>query len=245
MSSFPFGRLDPRVLDHHPSSSSVFTGTGDGNAAIWNLDTGARRIVFPVVRAVAGAFRPDGARVVTANTKSAIEIWDTATGRRVGSLPRHDGAVFQVCYSPDGARLATGGWDETVRVWDAETGRLLASLAGHRKGIRTLAFSPDGAFIATGSGDRSVKVWDGDTGHQLASFEGHLGDVLHVTYSPDGAYLLSAGGDGNANVWDVHLASAGEIERLVQRPVPWQLAQGRLLAVPMRSVPDARMPAFP
>jgi eukaryotic-like serine/threonine-protein kinase len=244
LSHFRFGGLDGRLLDYDRERERVLTSAA-GKATVWDVMRGERRVAFAVPGVAAGAFRPDGRRVVTASAESAVEIWDVLTGGKLGSLPRQHGIVFQVRYSPDGTRIATGGWDETVRVWDAESGALLASLAGHRKGIRALAFSPDGAFIATGSGDRSVKVWDAGTGHLLASFDGHLGDVLSVAYSPDGAHLLSVGGDGRANVWDVHLADAREIARLARRPVPWVLANGRLLAHPSAAGPNVKMPVSP
>ena len=64
------------------------------------------------------AFSPDGKHLATRRFGGIVEIWDTATGRKVQTFKGHSGAIHSIAFSPDGTRLATGGADGTVRLWD-------------------------------------------------------------------------------------------------------------------------------
>ena len=55
---------------------------------------------------------------------------DTATGRAIAELPRHDGIVTDAAFSPEPEQqVATVGQDGTATVADAGTGRLLRTLS--------------------------------------------------------------------------------------------------------------------
>jgi WD40 repeat protein len=239
VSSFGLGGPKAKVLAISRDGSTIVSGGPGAPTCVRDVTSGLCTSTLPVEAAAAG-LSPDRTRVVTSDSRNAIDVWDAHSGERVSSLPRQQGAIEQVAYSPDGRRIATAGWDETVRLWDATRGALLVSLTGHRKGVRALDFSPDGVFVVTGSGDRSVKVWDSGTGNLLASFEGHRHDVRDVNYSPDGSSVVSAGGDdGTVRVWNTRLADAREIERLTMLRVPWRFVNGRLNPKPLSSDPGA------
>jgi WD40 repeat protein len=99
-----------------------------------------------VYRAV---FSPDGKRIVSASDDSSAQVWDAATGARIGWM-RHDGTVFDAAFSPDGQRIVTAEESGAVRLWDARTGApddavMLAALA---EAVARRRLSSTGAILA-------------------------------------------------------------------------------------------------
>jgi WD40 repeat protein len=146
------------------------------------------------------AFSPDGHLLATVD-KSAVMIWDAATGQAKHKLPHN--WVWNIAFSPDGQTIATGGGDMyAVRLWDVATGQLLRTLMGHSSAVLDTSFSPDGTRLATASEDEYVKLWDVASGQYVLTLRGHDREVRAIQFSPDGQWLVSAGGDGRILLWD-------------------------------------------
>jgi serine/threonine protein kinase/WD40 repeat protein len=98
-------------------------------------------------------FSPDGIRVVTAGADHAVNVWHSASGKRLLAPLLHREVVFYAAFSPDGRYLATASADKTVSVWDVATGELIVPLkcsgelervAFHSNGKQLLAFHKGG-----------------------------------------------------------------------------------------------------
>jgi WD40 repeat protein len=81
------------------------------------------------------SFSPDSRMVATVDPNSAnpndahaAHLWDTQTGKEVGTLPGHQGAVSNVQFSPDGTYVATTTTDGVVRFWSTAAGGELPTL---------------------------------------------------------------------------------------------------------------------
>jgi WD40 repeat protein len=74
------------------------------------------------------AYSPDDARLATAGWDGNIEIWNTATGRKLGAIPDSDQAVIgSIAWSPDGHTIAIADWQGTLRLYDVASGLELGS----------------------------------------------------------------------------------------------------------------------
>ena len=114
----------------------------------WNLCQGDQRMTLPghsqAVNSV--AFSPDGKRLATGSVGDPVQIWDSATGNIVKTLPEQN--VISLAFSPDGQMLGVGGRDQVV-VWNLETGRAVFK---HEEafGRFRVAFSPVGTLLVIG-----------------------------------------------------------------------------------------------
>jgi hypothetical protein len=109
------------------------------------------------VRAV--AFRPDGKAILTGSDDHTAQLWDAATGKRIGPPLPHEGRVVAVAVRPDGQTILTGGDDDTARLWDAATGQPIGPPLRHQGWVRAVAVRPDGQAVLTGSFDNTARLW--------------------------------------------------------------------------------------
>jgi hypothetical protein len=88
-------------------------------AALRETLTGQERCQIAVPRATAAAYAPDGRLLAVGTAGGDVHILRLATGRELGRLRGHRGAVRALAFSGDGRRLYSGGADSTVVAWDA------------------------------------------------------------------------------------------------------------------------------
>jgi WD40 repeat protein len=96
-----------------PDGRRAVTGSDDGTARVWDLDTcepvGPPLKLDGAVMAV--AFSPDGKRVAAAGgalgLSGEVRVWDAATGAAVGEPKRLPGTALCAGFTADGTRLIT------------------------------------------------------------------------------------------------------------------------------------------
>jgi WD40 repeat protein len=96
------------------------------------------------------AYSHGGTLLATGLESGIVQVWDTATRRKVASIPA-GGPVWSLAFSPDGKTLAasTNGSRPAARLWHSGTWKPAKSIAlPLETGEPTLAFSPDGKTLA-------------------------------------------------------------------------------------------------
>jgi WD40 repeat protein len=168
---------------------------------VCEADTGAVAFVVDDVM-IAPAVTPDGRRLATVHRPDVVQLWDTATGRRVAVLKINTNGqeIQDVAFGDDGRRLALVSADG-VAVWDVSTGRELVRFRPATD-CEVVAFSPDGKRLATGSRLGVITLWDAATGQETLSLRGHSATVQCLAFSPDGRFLASASEGETVKLWE-------------------------------------------
>ncbi|MFF3455166.1 hypothetical protein ACFYXH_12685 [Streptomyces sp. NPDC002730] len=103
------------------------------------------------------AFSPDGRTLASGSDDRSIRLWDTADGRRNGTLPGHDDTVTALAWAAN-SLLASSGEDGTVRLWDRATGSRIGNpLRYSDTAVTTLSASRDGADLVAANANLTVR----------------------------------------------------------------------------------------
>ncbi len=169
-----------------PDSKFLLTNNENNTAALWNITTGQKQMVF---EGYMNKDRTDGLDFDQA---------DWFHSNIIKYLERKNKAIL----SPDGKFIAKGGIDSIAVLINVETGKVEREFIGHNKLVISCSFSQDGNSLLTGSGDNTMKLWDVKTGKLIRTFNGHQGLIFDAKFSPDGQYVASASWDGSIRIWD-------------------------------------------
>src|SRR5262249_50232975 len=136
---FESRRLDVLTVAIAPNGWTLATAHPDGTVSLWETITGKERmrlkkkeggLLSGVTNALSGgggktaprAFclvsPPAGGLLAGAGDARRVHLWDIRTGRKLGSLSGHDGAIHCLAFLPDGRGLVSGGTDTTALLYD-------------------------------------------------------------------------------------------------------------------------------
>lgn len=155
------------------ASPWVVTGSDDGSARIWDLNTGVQlRLLGHSVPVTAVVISPDDTFVVTGSDDNAARIWDASSGAELMRLDGHFDRVRSVAVSPDNAYVATGSDDRTVRIWAVSSGIELVLIPNNglrqfSESVRSVEFGADGTYVVAGAYERTARIFDASSGVEL------------------------------------------------------------------------------
>lgn len=187
----------------------VAVGTGLGNVAVFDLDTGERRTAWkPGSNGRALALAPSGEWLVTAGVDNTLQVHrlPEATLERTVPIPR--GSLERLDLSSAGNRLAVqprDGGPLVMRTTDWTVERTLE--LARNDWLRAMQLSPDGQRLAAVLSDRTVVVWQVDDGAVLATLGAEYSGQLEWHDAGTRLWLLSSA--GRLTRWNV---TTGEIE---------------------------------
>src|SRR5258705_2963513 len=205
-----------------PDGSRLLTVTENGKACVWSIAAGKILYTLSMKNSDAidrASFSPDGTRIVTFAAWSG-ELWDAATGRRVGALPASASSDAESgassTFSPDSTyallSCSDSPDDKVVRAWDCKTGKARgifvwdrSSVLRHPEEVLKVFFTADGMRIVTTCQDGAVRVWDAENGELIGQPLRHDRDangfLTSVSASPDGARILTLTDKNIVRVW--------------------------------------------
>ncbi|MBX9789195.1 MAG: protein kinase [Pirellulales bacterium] len=179
---------------------------------LWSLVHGQPRIIGPAEgTALAVAFSPDGATLMSAGQDGTLRLWNVSSGELLAELLGHTADVNSIAFSPDGQRLASAGDDETVRVWLLTTGQTEKTLRANTA-LNCVQFLPDGNSLVAGDEAGRLMVWNLDNDDSRQEYPAHTAEINQLAVHPRGELLATASSDGTIGVW--RLASLEPIATL-------------------------------
>lgn len=177
------------------------TGSYDGAAWLWDINTGRQLAMFHGTSAHVEAdvdcvaFTPDG-RHLLMTYAGQPELWGVDSGAMVQAFPREAEVGFGTAtFSPDGQYLLIASRRVEspcgrVTLWDAARARLLHQFYVGAQPVTGVAFSADGRRAAYAVRDGSICVRDCATGESVASLSLGAATPGPVAFHPSGRYLL-------------------------------------------------------
>ena len=187
----------------HPADQfRVLTVSENGDARIWNLETGEKLSkVWDDTSVHSVEFSPDGTAILGVDTSGRARLWNAQTGTVEQTLNSTSTIIKAATFSPDGSRVLTGSEDGEAQIWISKTGTRLGDALRHEGEVVAVAFAPDGKVAATGTTKWALRFWDVETRAPLGPPLRHekKGMVVAIAFTQDGRNLWSA--TANANVW--------------------------------------------
>ncbi len=212
-------------MQFSPDGTQLAVGTDIG-MWLYDVKTGKEISLFDGA-SDSVAFSPDGRFLANGrreHSRSSIQLWETATGRKM-ALTNTPVSAVALQFSGDNKTLVSlSGWKYvqdsnrgyTIDTLDIETGQVNVkavpvvwpeNLQRHRL-PEIYALTHD--KFAIGKRDGKIRLWDTTTGKKLLTLTGHAEEivdnspreVLALAFSPDGTKLASGNKNATIRLWD-------------------------------------------
>jgi WD40 repeat protein len=214
---------DVRSVAFWPDEDRLVSGGRDAKVMLWHLGRPQRLAHWanPSAPVLTLRYSADGKQVMSVSNAGVVETFDTASGRKVRSVPldgSHD--VDRAVLSEDNSLVAIASKAGVVGVWRTDTGRLIWKFT-HGRGSRVseLRFDQKGLVLASAGVDSFVNVWDLATGRLRNDFKLEFA-VADMTFDQVMASIIAT--DLNGSLWMLPLTGG---------PQPYQLANNRIRSV--------------
>ena len=199
---------------------SLISGSYDGTAKLWDIESGSVRRTFDCCDVQDVAFSPNGRLVAVAGFGLSTDVSDvsgTEADDRIGLFDVETGSPWrcleEVCcsftFAPSGWQFVGLGWDGVV-AWDTDSGRELWRHYDELHYLRTACYSTDGCRIAC-FGSEGVVILDAGTGECLQDltdpwrFEEDQMTALIQTFHLGEEAALEKACRNLLRFWDTHL----------------------------------------
>ena len=199
-------------LDYSKDGKFIVSGSDDGTARIWDLDTNSHKVLETKttggknIALSSVSVSHDGRLVAAGCMDSIIRIWNVQTGYLVERLRGHGDSVRSVAFTPDGSGLISGSSDNKIKRWD------LTPFLQCDAYMEPLQPATSSAPVSVSAPERSMTIpakGDGERGSVCTlTFNGHKGWVRSVAVSHDGQWVLSGSDDKSVLFWDTRNAQA-------------------------------------
>ncbi len=190
-------------------SAIAFTNNGatlvssgfDNNVRIWNVRSGSQTKLLSAHRSDVNAIDIHNGKVISADTRGEIVLWDLKTGKALKNFQGHNASVSSVVFSGTDKKFFSSSTDNKIKFWyTANTRKEQYIFRAHNNPIRKIIYSHKKRFLASASASKEIKLWNLETGRVLRRYNGHEGGVNTIAFSTSGNFLAS-GGFKNVKIW--------------------------------------------
>lgn len=156
-------------------------------------------------------FSPDDSRLVLAESKKGVKIFNLLDGSDPAPAALTNTAE-SVEFSPDGRNIVIANGN-AAGIFDAASLKETARF-NHPGLVLSARYSPDGGKLVTACTDGRVRVWDIASGASQVRGT-HSNRARYAEFSHDGKLIASAGDDSTAAIWD---AASGRLVCRLSHP---------------------------
>lgn len=150
----PSPRIAPTALMFSPDGRRLYLGEENGRSVYtWHTDSWRSGHRFgpdmDVGKVEAVAVSPDGSLIAVGGGQQTVQVWDTATGKRVGARV---GRSVTVAFAPDGLLVlgGVGAGNPALVLWDPRTRRVVAAAPDSGERTVGVAVASDGRAVEIG-----------------------------------------------------------------------------------------------
>lgn len=203
------------IVNANGAYKAVFNSIGNKvavcnkSSAVTVVDVATNKVDFSTEsngdQAIGLSFGTDGSRVVVADKKSDISIFDTKTGEKVYYTQVVNGSGLQsLSMSEDGTRCLVSYYGGGIKARNTINGNRLFDYDTEET-IGCTAFSPTENRIALGDFKGTVYVYNIDTDMEVHKLDGHDFFIGIIRYNNAGTIIASASWNGEIRIWDAKL----------------------------------------
>ncbi len=175
----------------------------DCRVHVWDLDSGAVRLVLEGHEKYAMSIDAGGGYVYSSGDDMTLRQWDLRDGRLRRTWGPFAVETDSCAVDVRLGRVALGGDDGRIRLFDAQDGRALREIEAHRSGIKRLAVSPANGDLLSAAYDQRLCVWDAQDGRLKVELQRRPATwERSLSFTPDGRQVLGGTFDGTVLVWD-------------------------------------------
>jgi WD40 repeat protein len=217
-----------RSIAFDQDAGRAVTGSDDGTAVIWNIETGAPEFKLKDKDSKPGAgvpsaeFSADGRKVIVGGSFQEAGLWDASNGslRRQLNFDTHAiviGDTIRIGVSRQGNRAVTfssNGWGV---LWDLKTEKQLKSLhTENGASVRDVWFARDGSEFVVADASGFAFVFDSLRG-ELKRRVGRQGvPLLAAEIAPRDDEVLTGDDNGQITVW--RMADGRDLQNINSAP---------------------------
>jgi len=204
-----------RWAEFDGTGTRVLTLSDDGSVNVWPA-TGSSDPAHRLTGAASFARFTSKRDALVVTPAGAVELWDPASGQRVGTFAEPDDVVTAAALSPDATMLAAGDAKGHLHVWLLSSpGQPPATHVAYKEPISIVQFSDDGRRLLTASAG-NASLWELPS-FSPTSLEPQVAVILSADFSSDGVHLITTHDDGAARLWQMTESAGGRRENRARR----------------------------
>lgn len=211
---------DITCADYSGDGKYIITGSTDGSALIWELETGTVKHKLSLNDSCLAihivSFSYDSKRCLIACGDNSVVIFDVETGRMIFRFNWYKEEYTEYCsikcmkvvirsavFSPDGKRCVIGSCDGKIFLWSLETGELVSELVGHSGFVDKILFAKDGKLCLTCDHRYRVLIWDVETGQKIHEIGDGINSLRLLAVSPDGKSCIISHNEKTCHLYNL------------------------------------------